>query len=86
MNYTPEQHTIIARMGEISRQFDVVLARHREAQATANAAQVEVSRDVVAALAQAIERLSLATEQSNELWSLFKQHGDVFREFLDTFR
>jgi hypothetical protein len=55
-------------------------------QVAANAAQIEASRDVVTALAQAIERLSVATEQSDELWPLFRQHGDAFREFLDTFR
>jgi hypothetical protein len=84
MNYTAEQRAIIQRMGEISRQFDMVLVRHREAQAAANAAQVGVSRDVVLALSAAIGRLAMATEQSNELWPLFKQHGDAFRELLDT--
>jgi hypothetical protein len=73
-------------MGEISRQFDIVLARHRQGQAAANTAQVEVSRDVVLALSAAIARLAVATEHSNELWPLFRQHGDAFREFLDTMR
>jgi hypothetical protein len=84
MNYTVEQRAIVQRMGEISRQFDAVLARHCEEQAAANVAQVEISRDVVTALARAIDRLSVATEQSNELWPLFCQYGAVFRDFLDT--
>jgi len=73
MNYTPEQRAIIQRIGEISARFDATVASHREAQVAAGRNLI----DAVAALTTAIER-------SNELMPLFLQHGDAFREFLDT--
>lgn len=73
MDYTPEQRAIIVRMGEISAQIEATVARHRETQIAAGGSMV----DAVAALTAAIDR-------SNELMPLFLQHGDAFREFLDT--
>ena len=73
MEYNEEQRAIIIRMGEISAQIEATVARHREAQIAAGRNMI----DAVTALTAAIDR-------SNELWPLFQQHGDAFREFLDT--
>lgn len=73
MNYTTEQLALIRRMGEVSSRIDQTMTRHR----AANAAAGQNLIDAVTALTQAIQ-------QSNELDVLSKQHGDLFREFLDT--
>ena len=73
MDYNKEQRAIIRRIGEISAEMEATVARHREAQIAAGRNMI----DAMTALASAIDR-------SNELWPLFRRHGDAFREFLDT--
>jgi len=73
MEYNDEQRAIIRRMGEISARLDAAMEADR-------AAHERVSLDIVnlsAALIAAIQR-------SNEIGTLQRQHGDAFREFLDT--
>ena len=73
MDYTPEQRAIITRIGEVSTRYHTMLERHRTAQVQAGQTLVE------AAVAVAV-----AIERSNELAPLFREHGDLFREFLDS--
>ena len=73
VNYTPEQRAIIARMGDVSARYHATVVRHRDAQLRAGQTMI----DAVAALTAVMER-------SNELTTLFLEHGDAFREFLDT--
>ena len=96
MDYTPEQRAIIARMSDLSTRYHVAVARQRDAQARAGQTMI----DAVAALATAIERdeqvktgqtmidavaaLTATMERSNELTTLFLEHGDAFREFMDS--
>ena len=96
MDYTPEQRAIIARMSDLSTRYHAAVARQRDAQARAGQTMI----DAVAALATAIERdeqvktgqtmidavaaLTAAMERSNELTTLFLEHGDAFREFMES--
>jgi hypothetical protein len=73
MDYTPEQRALIARMGEVSRRYHAAMERHRQSQLT-------VGRTLV----EAVAALTVAMEHSNELTPLFQEHGDLFREFLDS--
>jgi hypothetical protein len=73
MTYTPEQRALIQRIGEISQRFNETLRRQQEAQL----AEGQHLIDAVTALTAAMNR-------SRELMPLFQQHGDAFREFLDT--
>lgn len=68
MDYTPEQQELIRRMIEISARIDQLGAAY--------AAQ-PVAPDPVAALTTAIRH-------ANESGALCRQHGQLFREFLDT--
>lgn len=73
MNYTDEQQALIRRIGEVSARMDQVMAEHRAAHAAAGQN-----------LINAVTALTDAIRQSNEIGVLFAQHGDLFREFLDT--
>jgi len=73
MTYTEEQRAIIARMGEISRRFDEAAINH-------HATQSQLGHDLVDLAARMLD----AINQTGELVTLNKQHGDAFREFLDT--
>jgi hypothetical protein len=73
MNYTAEQREIIQRIDDISVRFNEILRRQQEAQL----AEDERLIDAITALRTAIDR-------SRELMPLFQQHGDAFREFLNT--
>jgi hypothetical protein len=73
MIYSPEQLAIIRRMGEISMRIRDAAAAHRAAQAEEASHLI----DAVAALRRAIER-------GEEMGRLTAEHGDAFREFLDT--
>jgi len=73
MEYNDEQRALIQRMGEISARLDELMAADRAAHE-----RVSLSiRDLGAELLAAIHR-------SNEIGTLQRQHGDAFREFLDT--
>jgi len=72
-NYTPEQRAIIARMGDISARYHETVRRHQ-------VAQLETGQKML----DAVSALTAAIDRSNELTTLFLQHGDAFREFLDT--
>jgi len=73
MEYTEEQHALIQRMGEVSARMDQLMAEHRAAHAVAGQNLID-----------AVTALTTAIRQSNEIGFLFTQHGDLFREFLDT--
>lgn len=73
MEYTPEQRAIIQRIGDVNKRLDEAMVRSREAHATAGHDLL----DAVRALTDAIDR-------STEITALCLQHGDLFREFLDT--
>jgi hypothetical protein len=55
-------------------------ARNNQFTAIAGRSLVEIAR----ALTAAMTSLEAATERSRELTPLIKQHGDLFRELLDT--
>jgi hypothetical protein len=71
--YSAEQIAIIRRMGDIS-------ARIRDAAAAHSAAQAEEATHLV----DAITALHRAMNRSEEMLRLTTEHGDAFREFLDT--
>jgi len=73
VTYTPEQLAIIARMGKISARIDAVNAAHRAAHGAIGQNLLNLGRDLIAAI-----------EHANEVGTLHQQHGDTFREFLDT--
>jgi len=73
MEYSPQQHELIRRIGEVSARMRAVSAQHR-------AANQAAGRNLV----DAVTQLMTAIQQSNEMGELFTQHGDLFREFLDT--
>jgi hypothetical protein len=80
MDYSDEQRTLIRRIGEMSARIAQARAQHRSAQA----AQVEALSDMANGLNAAIAGLTRALEHSDELTVLVQQHGDLWREFLDT--
>jgi len=71
--YTPEQHRIIRRMGELSAQLNTAMEADR-------VAHITMTRDLV----NLGTELSSAIRRSNEIHRLATEHGDAFREFLDT--
>ena len=73
MTYTEQQLAIIRRVGEISARIRAVAAAHRTAQA-----------DEARHLIDAITALTNAINRSAEMGRLCEEHGDAFREFLDT--
>jgi hypothetical protein len=73
MTYTDEQRAIIARMGKISRRFDETAVNHHAAQAQAGHDLIDLATRMLAVI-----------NQTGALVTLNKQHGDAFREFLDT--
>jgi len=73
LNYSAEQLAIIARMGELSR-------RIRDAGAAHDRAQIEEGEHLI----DAITALRNAMNRSVEMNRLTAEHGDAFREFLDT--
>jgi hypothetical protein len=73
MEYTAEQRDLIRRIGEVSARMDQLMAEHRMAHAAAGQNLID-----------AVTALTTAIRQSNEIGVLFTQHGDLFREFLDT--
>lgn len=66
MDYSPEQRDLIRRMGEVSREMDMMATRN------------------LASHSPAVEALTAALNYSAEMHRLCTQHGDLFREFLDT--
>jgi hypothetical protein len=74
MAYTPEQREIIHRLGEASARFDAAAAAHQATQAAMYQDILEMGTALIAAI-----------NHSNELVSLHKRHGDIWRELLDTF-
>jgi ABC-type hemin transport system ATPase subunit len=80
MTYTEEQRAIIARMGDITARIDAVEREHR-------ATHTRTAHDlgsIGANLIAVMNDLNAAIEHSNRMGVLFRQHGDAFREFLDT--
>lgn len=73
MEYTAEQLALIRRMGEISARMNQLMIEH-------HAAHTDAAQNLV----DAITALTTAIQQSSEVLALFTQHGDLFREFLDT--
>ena len=73
MTYNDEQRAIIARMGEISK-------RIKEASQHADRAHMQ-SRTAITDLLSA---LVTSTDSFHEIVTLSSEHGDAFREFLDT--
>jgi hypothetical protein len=73
MNYSTEQLAIIRRMGDISARIRDTAAAHR-------AAQAEEARHLI----DAITALRRAMDRNEEMGQLTAEHGDAFREFLDT--
>jgi hypothetical protein len=73
MDYTPEQRAIIARIGDISARYHDTVRRHQVAQTEAGQRMLD-----------AVSALTAVMERSNELTTLFLEHGDAFREFLDS--
>lgn len=73
MDYSAEQREIIRRMGEVSREMDQMAEENRTA-------QTATARNLI----DAVTALTDAMRYSAEMGRLCRQHGDLFREFLDT--
>jgi hypothetical protein len=72
-DYTEEQRAIIRRMGAITVRIDIAMEADRVAHVTMSHELVNLGVE-----------LSTAMRRSNEIHRLLAQHGDMFREFLDT--
>jgi len=73
MTYTDEQRAIIERMGVISRRLRALVESNRSTNADA-------SRDIANLMGHLID----SNERLAEIVTLGTEHGDAFREFLDT--
>jgi len=73
MKYNNEQRAIIRRMGEITVRIDIAMEADR-------VAHIAMSHELV----NLGTELSAAMRRSNEIHRLLTEHGDAFREFLDT--
>ena len=73
MAYTDQQLAIIHHMGDISARVRAAAVAHRTA-------QEEEARHLV----DAITALRRAMDRNTEMYRLAIEHGDAFREFLDT--
>jgi hypothetical protein len=73
MTYTEEQRAIIRRMGAITERVNVAMEADR-------IAHVAMSHELV----NLGTELSAAMRRSTEIHRLLAEHGDAFREFLDT--
>jgi hypothetical protein len=80
VDYSPEQRDIIRRLGEVSREMD----RVAEAELIAQTATTTAISNAGQSLLTAIESLQATLRYSAEIHKLGKQHGDLFREFLDS--
>ncbi len=72
---TPEQRAIVERIGEVNRRIDAAAAAQEDAQTSE-----------AVALSAAVQALTGAMTRSAEIHRLCRQHGDLFREYLDTLR
>ena len=73
MEYSSEQHDIIRRIGELSARIDQTMTAHHAAQGAAARNLAELGNALIAAI-----------DHAAEITSLCRQHGDLWREFLDT--
>jgi len=73
MTYNEEQRALIRRMGEISARLDIAMEADRVAHRAMSHHLVDLGTE-----------LSGALRRSAEIGTMLKQHGDLFREFLDT--
>jgi len=73
MKYNNEQRAIIRRMGEITVRIDIAMEADRVAHIAMRHELVNLGTE-----------LSAAMRRSNEIHRLLTEHGDAFREFLDT--
>jgi hypothetical protein len=73
MTYTAEQRDIIQRIGDLSARFDAAVAAHHASQTAIGRNLIDITTAMLAAI-----------NQTGELVTIQKQHGDAFREFLDT--
>jgi hypothetical protein len=71
--HTPEQRAIIARMGALSTRINSALAADAEEYGKMRLDLLNISTSLAAAM-----------RRSNEIHTLCQQHGDAFREYLDT--
>jgi hypothetical protein len=73
MEYTDQQRAIIRRMGEISARLDAAMESSR-------AAHGNMRMDLL----NFATELAAAWRRSEEIHALARDHGNAFREFLDT--
>jgi hypothetical protein len=87
MEHTPEQRAIIQRIGEVNRRIDEAVAEQQAARAAETRGHTDTAQGLIEAargLAAAIEEGGEIQRRSAEIHQLCRQHGDLFREFLDT--
>ncbi len=80
MEHTPEQQNIIRRIGDVNKRIDEATAAHRALQA----AEARGFADATQALAGAVQALAGTMDRTAEIHRLCREHGDLFREYLDT--
>jgi hypothetical protein len=73
MEHTPEQQDIIKRIGDVNKRIDEVTAENQ-------ANQVAVANSLI----DAARALTSTIQQSAEIHRLCIEHGNLFREYLDT--
>jgi hypothetical protein len=74
--YSADQRAIIDRIGNISKRIRETAAAHRATHET----HVAIALD----LAHALNNSAIALRQAEEMLILATEHGDAFREFIDT--
>jgi hypothetical protein len=73
MQYSDGQRAIIRRMGEISARLDIAMEADQAAHANMRLDLLNFATELAAVM-----------RRSSEIHALAKDHGNAFREFLDT--
>lgn len=73
MEYTDEQRAIIRRMGDISARLDSAMEADQAAHAAIRFDLLNFATELAAVI-----------RRSNEIGTLQREHGNAFREFLDS--
>jgi predicted transcriptional regulator len=76
MKHTPEQRDIIRRIHEVNTQIEEITAAHDEFQIA--------ETEILAALGSTLRALTATMERTAEMHRLCREHGELFRKYLDT--
>jgi len=87
MSHTEEQLEIIRRMKETSKLFAEAVEQQQAMSRAAAETMITAGHPLVMAgqaLVRSMERLRVSSEKTDEIILLNQQHGELFRQYLDT--